>query len=509
MPADPRGAPGRVAVVVVTYNSADVVPGLLASLPAGLGGLDWTLVVVDNGSRDGTVEVVERLAPDAVVVRSARNGGYAAGINLGAAQVPDRSAVLVLNPDVRLGPGCVPELVAALGRTGAGIVVPRLDDAGGTLISSRRREPTLRRALADAVLGAERAGSIARPGRGRSPTPATTRPRRRPTGPRARRSSSRAACWDAVGPWDESYFLYSEETDFALRARDAGLPHVVRPDRARRAPRGRLGRQPRRCGGCWSPTGCGCTAAGTVAVATAAFWVVLSAARAAGPLLGKQTSRAALRGLLSPRYLRQTPGPAQHRARSAPALEQSLGLERRPAVHRRGDERRLDQGLGRVVARHAEPRLEPRPGRREAPVGGVHGRVPQPAQRAQRPAVVLAPRQGGLGRRRPATAAITSRASTSSRWRTSGDMPAPRARGPCRATRPACPPRRARRPAATSTLPGRVEAAGQDEERGGQAALDAARAGRSRRPRRCRRRTRSTVAATSRSRRGSAGTRRR
>lgn len=307
VPADPRGAPGRVAVVVVTYNSADVVPGLLESLPAGLGPLDWTLVVVDNGSSDGTVEVVGELAPDAVVVRSGRNGGYAAGINLGAAQVPDRSAVLVLNPDVRLGPGCVPELVAALGRTGAGIAVPRLDDARGKLISSRRREPTLRRAVADAVLGAERAGSVADLGE------VITDPRdyeaESPTDwAEGSTQLVSAACWDAVGPWDESYFLYSEETDFALRARDAGYPtwfvptaHAVHleggsagnPALWRLLVANRLRLYSRRHG----------------PVATAAFWVVLVGREGSRALLGKQTSRAALRGLLSPRYLRETPGP--------------------------------------------------------------------------------------------------------------------------------------------------------------------------------------------------------
>lgn len=307
MPADMRGEPERVTVVVVTFNSADVVPGLLASLSVGLGSLDWTLVVVDNGSRDGTVELVQSIAPDALVVRSGRNGGYAAGINLGVAQVADRTAVLVLNPDVRLEPGCVPELVAALRRTGAGIVVPRLDDASGRLISSRRREPTLRRALADAVLGAERAGRIADlgevitdPGDYEDEVPTDW----------AEGSTQlvSARCWAAVGPWDESYFLYSEETDFALRARDAGFAtYFVPTARAVHLEGGSAGNPAlwrllvvnrlrlfgRRHG----------------AVATACFWAVLVAREASRAALGKRTSRAALRALVSPRYLRQSPGP--------------------------------------------------------------------------------------------------------------------------------------------------------------------------------------------------------
>lgn len=301
------GPRDHVAVVVVTYDSADVVPGLLASLPAGLGDVEHTVVVVDNGSRDDTVEVVGRLAPEAVVVATGRNGGYAAGINAGSARVPQATAVLVLNPDVRLAPGCVPELLAALPRTGAGIVVPRLDDAHGELIASRRREPTLRRALADALLGAERAGRIGDLGEVVTDVSAYA-----VEGPTDWAEGSTllisGRCRDAVGPWDESYFLYSEETDFALRARDAGFAtwfvptaHAVHleggsagnPGLWRLLVANRLRLYSRRHG----------------RVATGAFWLVLVGREGSRALLGKHTSRAALRGLLSPRYLRQTPGP--------------------------------------------------------------------------------------------------------------------------------------------------------------------------------------------------------
>lgn len=296
-----------MTVVVVTFNSADVVAALLGSLPAGMGSTGWTLVVVDNGSRDGTAELVEQLAPAAVVVRADRNGGYAAGINLGVAQVPDGGAVLVLNPDVRLAPGCVPELLAALARTGAGIVVPRLDDAHGELISSRRREPTLRRALADTVLGAERAGRIADLGEVIS-DPADYAHEVATDWAEGSTQLVSAQCWAAVGPWDESYFLYSEETDFALRARDAGYPtYFVPTARAVHLEGGSAGNPAlwrllvvnrlrlygRRHG----------------TAATACFWAVLVVREASRAVLGKRTSRAALGALLSPRFLAHEPGP--------------------------------------------------------------------------------------------------------------------------------------------------------------------------------------------------------
>ncbi|WP_372593640.1 glycosyltransferase family 2 protein [Actinotalea sp.] len=305
-PATPA-ADGAVAVVVVTYNSADVLPGLLESLPAGLRDVPSTLVVVDNDSRDGTVELVRSMAPEAVVVPTGRNGGYAAGINRGVSEAPGCAAVLVLNPDVRLGEGCVAELLGALRRTGAGIAVPRLENARGAVISSRRREPTLLRAAADALLGAERAGRVAGLGE------VVTDPREYDVeGPTDWAEGSTqlisAPCLAEVGPWDESYFLYSEETDFALRARDAGFAtcfvptaHAVHleggsagsPALWRLLVVNRLRLYGRRHG----------------PVATAAFWAVLVGREGSRALLGKRTSRAALRALLSPRFLRATPGP--------------------------------------------------------------------------------------------------------------------------------------------------------------------------------------------------------
>src|SRR5262249_40333642 len=102
----------ELSVVVVTYNSAHVVGGLLDSIPAALGGVSADVVVVDNGSTDGTVELLAARA-DCRLVKAA-NRGYAAGINRGVREGAPAGAVLVLNPDVRLLPGAVPPLLAAL-----------------------------------------------------------------------------------------------------------------------------------------------------------------------------------------------------------------------------------------------------------------------------------------------------------------------------------------------------------------------------------------------------------
>ena len=149
-----------ITVVVVTYNSAPHLPRLVDSLPDALSGVGpWRLHVVDNDSTDGTADLVERLLPDADLTRAGANLGYAAAINVTADAAPRDDHLLVLNPDVRLHPGCLAHLVTALD-SGAGIAVPKLLDDDGALSPSLRREPSLARVWAEALVGGRRAARL-------------------------------------------------------------------------------------------------------------------------------------------------------------------------------------------------------------------------------------------------------------------------------------------------------------------------------------------------------------
>ncbi|WP_406396109.1 glycosyltransferase family 2 protein [Streptomyces sp. NBC_00882] len=217
-----------VAVIVVTWNSAKVLPGFLAALPEGMAGLDWRLVVADNDSADDTVEVLHELAPEATVVQTGRNAGYAAGVNAALKAVGEHGPALICNPDIRMRQGCAKRLVDSLG-DGVGIAVPLLYEEGrDTPHYSLRRESSVLRALGEAVIGNRRAGRFPRlselvtdPGAYRRPTRADWA-----TGAlMAIAADCRAAC----GPWDESFFLYSEETEYCLRARDLGYATQLEP----------------------------------------------------------------------------------------------------------------------------------------------------------------------------------------------------------------------------------------------------------------------------------------
>jgi len=203
-----------IDVVVVTYNSRHVVGDLLDGLPAALDGLPARVVVVDNGSTDGTRELVADRA-DCRLVRST-NVGYAGGVNRGVAELAGDGPILALNPDVRLAPGSVRALAAALDRPGTGIGAPRVLDDDGGLFHSLRREPTIPRAA----------------GLGRTGRPWLSEVVSDPASYRSTCTVDWALgavllvsreCHELLGGWDESFFLYSEETDLCLRARDLGL----------------------------------------------------------------------------------------------------------------------------------------------------------------------------------------------------------------------------------------------------------------------------------------------
>lgn len=296
-----------IAVVIVTYNSSKLLPDLIASLPAGMSGLEWHLIIVDNDSSDDSVAQAHRLAPNSIIIETGRNAGYAAGINAGVAAAPPHGYVLVLNPDVRLLPDCVPELITALGKPGTGIAAPHLVDREGIRIDTQRREPSIIRALADALLGARTAGKIA--GLGEVITDEDSY-RRETLVDWAEGSTLliSKACWDTCGPWDESFFLYSEETDFALKSRDAGFVTRYTPSARAIHLEGDSGQSPalwallnlnrvrlyrRRHG----------------AVLGALYWAALVLREGSRAMLGRQVNRAALRALLSPSKMRAVAGP--------------------------------------------------------------------------------------------------------------------------------------------------------------------------------------------------------
>ncbi len=211
-----------VSAVIVTYNSEDHIDALLDSVPQAAGSLRVDIIVVDNASTDETWARLKQ-RHEIRAVWAGDNLGFAGGINVARRHLDGtQQAVAILNPDLVLRPRALEALAAGLSVPDVGIVAPRIVDSTGTLFHSLRREPAILGALGEALFGSRW------PVRPVSLTD-TLRDADAYEQPCSVDWASGAClmiaadCDAAVGAWDESFFLYSEETDYARRARARGF----------------------------------------------------------------------------------------------------------------------------------------------------------------------------------------------------------------------------------------------------------------------------------------------
>jgi N-acetylglucosaminyl-diphospho-decaprenol L-rhamnosyltransferase len=211
----------RVAAVVVTLDALPWIERCLHSLD----GTDT--VVVDHGSTDGTVEVVRHHYPHVRLVEQ-ENRGLAAGWNRGIAETAGEY-ILIVNADAWLEPGALAALVAvAERRSDAAVVAPCLRNPDGTLQRSVRGFPTAWRIATEyfflrklaqnsEALNAFYGGGFAHDEEREVEwvMGACMLARRRAIG--------------EVGAFDESFFLFSEETDWCYRFARAGWKTVFTP----------------------------------------------------------------------------------------------------------------------------------------------------------------------------------------------------------------------------------------------------------------------------------------
>lgn len=187
-----------VTVVIVAFNSAHVLEGCLAALPA-----EVPLVVVDNASRDGSADLVRRLAPRAMVLPRPLNEGLAAAANLAFARV-ETPYGLLLNPDT------VPDaaMIASLCRAAA-----RYPDAG--LLAPMPFEPGRGLQWGRQVFYA--------PAAAKPPTPDLPEGDVCCTYVGGPAMFFPMAAFRRIGGFDDRLFLYYEDDDICMRMRGAGF----------------------------------------------------------------------------------------------------------------------------------------------------------------------------------------------------------------------------------------------------------------------------------------------
>jgi GT2 family glycosyltransferase len=201
----------ELSVVIPTYDTAAMTlrccAAVLASMPPAS-----EVVVVDDGSSDGTSDLLGTEVPQVRVIRRARNGGFAAAANEGVAAASGR-VILLLNSDAIAGPGAIQALLAAFDDPKTGIAAAQLINEDGSLQWSGGRTPTLPWMIG-VVSGA---GHLARLLRRRS---------RRVDGEvdwvSGAAMAFRREVWNAAGPLNERYLFYCQDLEFSLRARRAG-----------------------------------------------------------------------------------------------------------------------------------------------------------------------------------------------------------------------------------------------------------------------------------------------
>ena len=214
----PRSDEPVVTIVVITYNQPELVYGCLASIAETLGAsaLPVEVIVLDNGSKRETLEVLSRVT-GAKVIYSETNLHFLLGVNRAAKSARGRH-ILLLNSDAQLVPGTLEAAVRTLesapdiGAVGARIVLPdqTLQEAGSIIFSD---------------------GGCAGYGRGRDACDGEFMFRRDVDYCSGAFLLTPRALWEKLGGFDERYVpCYYEETDYCVRVWESGHRVVYEPD---------------------------------------------------------------------------------------------------------------------------------------------------------------------------------------------------------------------------------------------------------------------------------------
>ena len=205
-----------ISVIIVNWNTKDLLLNCLNSVFETVEGISVEVWLVDNGSIDGSVEAVRRAYPDINVIENRENLGFAAANNRAFTKMKGRYALL-LNTDATLTGGAVKELYSFMETNlEAGIACGQLLNQDGSRQNSIANFPSLLSLISNETLL-----RILFPNRFPSKRKEYSIP--------IEIDSCIGACMivrkkaiDQVGLFDEQYFFFLEETDWAYRMRQSG-----------------------------------------------------------------------------------------------------------------------------------------------------------------------------------------------------------------------------------------------------------------------------------------------
>ncbi len=220
-----------MSVVVLNWNVAELLAACLSSLrdAAGAWWPDTEVIVVDNASTDGSVEMVRARFPGVQVIALPTNLGFAGGNNAGI-RAARGEYIFLLNPDTIAHPGSIATLADYMqAHEQVGIAGPRLLNPDGTLQPSRRRFPTLAMALIEST-PMQRGFPNARPLRQFYMLDRPDDETQQVGWLSGAALMCRKEALEQAGLFDPGYFMFSEEVDLCRRVSDAGWGILYLPE---------------------------------------------------------------------------------------------------------------------------------------------------------------------------------------------------------------------------------------------------------------------------------------
>jgi len=216
----------ELSVLIVNWNTKDALADCLRALPESVAPVSSETIVVDNSSSDGSPEMVRTQFPWVRLIENGENAGFVRATNQAIAT--SRGVyLLLLNSDAIAPPGSLARMVSFMRHhTDAGAAAPKLVNPDGSFQASYARFPTL---LAESLSAFGLNRRLWGPHHPSPPPRPDEVPHPVDWAPGACLLLRRSTV-EAVGPLDEGFWMYSEDTDLCYRIHRAGWKVYYLPD---------------------------------------------------------------------------------------------------------------------------------------------------------------------------------------------------------------------------------------------------------------------------------------
>lgn len=230
-----------LSIIIINYNTKKITKDCIGSVVKNTRGIEYEIIVVDNASTDGSVEVLEKLEKmisNLKLIKNRQNKGFGPGNNQGI-KVSKGEFVLLLNTDTVIHDNTLSEMVAFTRKNKrVGVATCALKNPDGSLQGTGGYFPNLFRVFAwmfflDDIPLLDTLIKPFHPVHGQSPFYKGTgqfRRRREQDWVTGAFLLTRKEVIDEIGPFDEDYFMYTEEVDFCFRVKEKGWKVWYLPD---------------------------------------------------------------------------------------------------------------------------------------------------------------------------------------------------------------------------------------------------------------------------------------